>query len=299
MKKMIPLVLVLVGLTFGCKSLQTGMNSSNGDAYQSIAKAVEGFRCVPFPAGATAQQAGDRVKIILPDDQYYIVNLNNSTLQLPPLTAVFFSCRCADGKPEGCAPILFRGEFYCLPTQLNCYPCRPIKITLGPPVIVSPQQAEIIGIHGIDRSPIQFVVKNLSKDPAKQKQETLKAYFPNVPDEILSMEETRPAVMAFFNQIYNGQIPDFIMNNEDAPNNNYVYAAASLYGNLIYLPIPKDMATKNPIFGTLSVETMATKVACNCQSGKTGCKLGSFLGMKYCSAQGCTNCSLQATTSIK
>lgn len=91
---------------------------------------------------------------------------------------------------------------------------------------------------------------------------------------------------------------------------NYVIAAVSVFGRLVFVPVDASISTfvasrftNDYVFGTGSAAAgrtaydFSSKASCKCDSGTTGCKLGTksvpLVGsVTYCDAQTCRTCTL-------
>ncbi|WP_396178242.1 hypothetical protein [Flavobacterium sp.] len=288
MKKLIKnLVFAMsVSLLFiSCSNDETEVAVETLNAQKDANKIAEilnsGAQGIPFPEGSKVFKISeDEFEIRLPEDVFFLVsvlesNNNKSNISLE-IADISVTCTCSKGK--GCSPVKVKGEYYCVMNR-GCSTCSMSVSTTG-----KKQNITILGI--IDYSAgVSFISE--VKSPLTSPQD--KIISKTSSEQFLNKPEVKKALLEFYSVIYDNKIPNFILENQDAPQ-GYSYSKVNLFGNEIMIPVKSNSISKS--LRIASIEE-ASAVSCTCAKGKgSGCVKKSFMGAKYCDAGSCTVCTL-------
>ena len=280
MKNIFYFLFTVIFTNLSCAQKNLNIEKLNSIKDESIISYINksGERGIPFPSGSKAVRNEDNTFTInLPKDYFYIVvDEKGEFFKINYSGSV--TCKCNGG---GCSPVAQGGSVYCVMADCSvCVKFSSMKNNTGENVNV-----EIVGIYQENESSIKFLVDNYSKEPLNKSIEIKKdeIYFKNMISTFEKYKELNNDFMDIYNLIYDNKIPDFILKNADLPNDNYKYVYASVYGNLMLIPVPNTSEFSN--FKT------AAGASCKCNSG-SGCIKKSLLGAKYCDAGDCSSCTL-------
>lgn len=242
---------------------------------QDINKIIEsGEIGIPFPEGSQVFKYDDKYLFKLPQDHYYLVKDKNSG-EIFDVDMLGVTCSCTSGS--GCSPVSYKGSSYCVMAS-GCHVCS--KTTTASKngfeydVEFIGLINEIVGVNFLGKEDLFLVKSNNNKFNYSLTKEFFESEF--VKNELHTLNKL----------IYNGNIPEFILNNDIQIPNNYEYVNIDFYGNNFLFILPIE------IIKDLNLDIIEKSAAsCSCSQG-TGCKMRKLLGAVYCDAGNCTICSL-------
>lgn len=253
----------------------------------------------PFPEGSKIIKTNDPSTSIikLPEDVFYVIEDTNGETTLASETSL--TCKCTQGT--GCSPLIYKGDSFCVMNS-GCKVCSQSngytdeispegKGTLKKSLIQK-QNINIVGV--LDKRKGVTILGNNDNMFITKKLET-NSY--TISSSFFNNKEVKEELKNLYELIYNGNIPQFIINNEVTPS-DYGYASVNFYGNYIKIPIPKnynkimnkgvESTNSNPVDEIFVEDGGGT---CKCTQG-SGCVYKSMLGAKYCDAGNCKTCTL-------
>lgn len=239
---------------------------------------------IPFPEGSVATQLAskDIIKILLPDEMYFVVkNEKGEVFRVEEL-----GVRCTCSKGSGCSPVRYDGEYYCV-MDSDCKTCSSKSIAFFELAEgkKSQQEVTIVGVMNEIRGVAAFSktkgVFTITKGT--------KQY--GITEDFFKCREVMEELNNMYTFIYRKNVPAFILNNSADVPANYVYIKMDFFGNNILVPVPREQVEEEILAANFEIED-GGKVTCSCLRG-SGCKSKSFLGVKYCDAGNCSDCALK------
>ena len=234
---------------------------------------------IRLPEKAIIEKNGDiSYKVTLPNNFKFMFETEQG-FAFDPIAAI--TCTCSEGS--GCSPVRAMGKVACV-MQPSCRTCQLTGGRYG-----SSMGGKLLGIVHSDGY-FGFITKRKldkndffdgfleieEKDVLGQAQEWL-----------FEWEESKNALMDMYSLIYDGKIPDFILQNTEIPS-DHVYVKASMMGNTFAMPLPKEMV----LDGMQVLDPIAGENICKCLSGQSGCIKKSKLGAIICLAGACVSCQM-------
>lgn len=234
---------------------------------------------IPFPYGSSIFENKDKSFLIkLPENYLYILKNETGQIYTSKLIAST-TCDCSGG---GCSPVSYKKRTFCV--MENCGVCTKSSSLIN--TAGSLESVEVIGIFNTDESAIKFSVNEYSNDELKKSFETTDIYSESIHKELLRYNDFKKHINDFYILIYGTDIPSFIIENKNITDfKKYQYVEATIYGNLLLLPIPVEQTNANHKLYT------SDGYSCKCSRG-SGCVEDSFLGAHFCSAGKCSKCTL-------
>lgn len=253
----------------------------------------------PFPDGSKIIKTEDPTTFIikLPEEVFYVVE--NSLGETSVVSETSVTCKCTQGT--GCSPVIFKGDSFCVMNS-GCRTCSqstsyfeqisPEAKNMNTTKFVNGDKINIVGV--LDKRKGISVLGNKDNMIISKKLDT-NSY--TMSSSFFNNSIVKEELKNLYELIYNGNIPQFIINNEETPM-EYGYASVNFYGNYIKIPVPKnynkvmnkgiDNLNTNDSF-QISIDDSGG--SCKCTQG-TGCVYKSMLGAKYCDAGNCKTCTL-------
>lgn len=235
---------------------------------------------IRLPENAVIEKNGDMAYTVTLPTNFKFVFETEQGLAFDPISTI--TCTCSEGS--GCSPVRAFGRVACV-MQPSCRTClltggrhghsKGSKL-LG--IVHTDGYFGFITTRKIDKNDFLdglFLVEE--KDVLGQAQEW-----------VFELEESKNALMDMYSLIYDGKIPDFILQNTEIPS-DHVYVKASMMGNAFAMPIPKEMV----LDGMQVMDPIAGENICKCLSGQSGCKKTSRMGAIICLAGDCVSCQMK------
>jgi hypothetical protein len=244
--------------------LPTDLSKEKNSEFLEAIKSVSKTEGIPFPTGSLLYVNNDgSYNIVLPENKSFVLKSGLSRA----LNGV--TCSCDGG---GCSPVVYKEKFYCV--MSSCSVC-----SMSSPALI--QQSK--GVISESDSAIKFVVDEFSKNDIAKSIETNDYNYSFLDSNIFINKDVIKNLNDFYYLIYEGKIPDFIIENKLTESSDYKYVKVSICGYLALIPVPNT-----DIFVSYKA---VSKYSCVCSDG-TGCVKDSFLGAVYCDAGGCSKCGL-------
>lgn len=250
----------------------------NSDKAIIAAIAASGEKGIPFPEGSTVEIKEKGVfELKLPKGKKFIFTDPITGNYIDDGDAATVTCKCTTGS--GCSPVKVRGSYYCVMGD-KCSSCDKTVSLRGRNVLID-------GIIDIDKN-ITLLTRNADekgfrKDFTSTKNEAGSCATKGV----LLSPVVQQSLKEFYNLIYEGEVPSFILSNSENIPKEYKYVVIDLFGNTAAIPFPVDKIDTSMYLIDGGSES------CKCNDAKPkGCKKESLMGAVYCDAGSCVSCSL-------
>lgn len=261
--------------------------------YGGLRKTTTSLNKVKIPEGTEINKISENQSYLdLPEDIFFVAsktNAKNSRVGIMALGGAGVRCKCTEGS--GCNPTVMGGDYACVMTT-GCTSCDLSTSRVGD--LDSSFDDELVRVKGLVdyNQGITFLTESLSRDMMQNaffstKDKTYGSAF----DELFELEKVRNGILEFYSLIYEGNIPQFILDNDKELPDGYSYVAVNIYGNVAVMPFPnKKIEQQNRM---AVVMDFSVGISCKCHEG-SGCKKKSagMGSVKYCDAGDCTDCEL-------
>lgn len=247
---------------------------------------------VPVPEGTEITKVSENESYLnLPEGMFFVSMEQGQNKRLRPLAISGTGVRCKCNAGSGCNPTVMGGDYACVMTT-GCSSCELSTSRMGS--VDGVFDDNLISIKGLVdyNQGITFLTESLSGDMMQD------AFFStedkthgNAYAELFELEEVQRGILKFYNEIYEGNIPQFILDNEKELPKNYSYVTVNLYGSIAVMPFPNKKIQEQS--RRVNMMQFSAGISCECHSGN-GCKKSSagMGSVKYCDAGDCTDCEL-------
>ncbi|QHN64935.1 hypothetical protein [Bergeyella cardium] len=282
-------ILVSIGLVLSSCSMEDEINVQEITSKNVIAEIkATGAKGIPFPEGSKATTLGskDFVKITLPEDVYYVIKDEEGNVSR--VSTLGIRCKCLKGA--GCSPGTYDGRYFCTAELGACSLCE-VHAGLIESLSAKGEQKEVQIVGVMDEREDKFgaYAKRGGFGQIEREKEPTIQY--GITEDFFKCKEVHEALMELYSAVYrthyDEEIPDFIKSNSDTIPSDHVYIRASLFGNTVFLPTPKELA----IEAGLEMVDDISKIHCTCSQG-TGCTKDRVYVVVFCNAGNCSDCTM-------